>query len=269
MAVLASAAAAIAAACGLDAVGEKLPTTQEAPDARADVALPPRVDAEPPGDGGADAAADAPSSPCPPGLPGPTMVEIPDAGFCVDSTEVTNAQYSEFLAATADGGDAGFLDGGLPADCLPFVSFAPKPQSPGGQNEPVTYVSWCDAWAYCRWAGKHLCTGQSDAGAGEWRDVCTRGGTRALPYGDSPEAGACNVVSAAQAAVMSFPNCEGGYAGVFDMIGNVHEWIDECSAGSCTSVGGWAGNGAATSCATQQPFGQRSVSNGLGLRCCR
>ena len=92
----------------------------------------PAVDAGPPADAGADdmgsqADAGAPTDAGPvgdagtacPGTAGPSMVRVP-AGFCVDSTEVTSAQYDAFL--TARGSDVS----GQPASCTANTTFAPN-----------------------------------------------------------------------------------------------------------------------------------------------
>lgn len=281
----ASAAATIAAACGLDAVGllpepaAQIETGVDAP------FVPPPADAtdDVAESGDADAG---PSMSCPTNLAGPTLVPVHvdggdgDGGgeiaFCIDSTEVTNAHFGAFLAAT-DGGtsraflDASAYDGGLPGFCFPHTTFAPYPYSPGSPNEPVTYIDWCDAWAYCQWSGKHLCTTTDDGGTNEWRRACTHDGTRTLPYGSSAEAGACNVgnPAAGQKPVKSHPKCEGGYPGIFDMVGNGEEWVDGCDATSCQLYGGSWLYPASASCSTSAALGPRRFGDGITFRCCR
>lgn len=60
-----------------------------------------------PADGGTHASIS--DVPCP-GLAGPSMVRVPAADgttYCIDSTEVTNRQYAEFLSAKKSGADGG------------------------------------------------------------------------------------------------------------------------------------------------------------------
>ena len=115
--------------------------------------------------------------------------------FCIDTTEVTRAEYRDFLLATA--GDAA----GQRATCAWNDSFAPaargcpvstfQPETQG--DRPVVCIDWCDAVAYCAWAGKRLCGqigggslpgffgGAFDPARSQWHAACTRNGARAYP----------------------------------------------------------------------------------------
>jgi len=282
MLVSATCLGAIAVACGLDVSGlaQPSPLPDRAEDTGLEASLP-KNDATPsPEDGGADADADVVVPRCSVVLPGPTMVEAADGGFCIDSTEVTNQQYTDFLNATAGGTDASFLDasrfdGGLPAFCFPSNGFAPETTdgaSPGGPTDPVTFVNWCDAFAFCQYAGKHLCTGGpigGDAGEAEWRIACTRNGSRKYPYGNTFDGSACNVARTAQAPVGTFSGCNGGYEGTFDMLGNVEEWVDSCSNIACATFGGYYQSSTLASCDTSAAYAPTLNAFGLGFRCCR
>lgn len=240
--------AGVLVACGLDVVGGRV-TAGDAAVEEAGAALPPEGT-----DGGrseADAEADVL---CPTGT-----TRVPVGNYCVDQTEVTNAQFDAFLAATADGGDAGFLDGGGPTSCAPFV-FGRKDVVAGGPAAPVTSVDWCDAFAFCAWAGKRLCTDD------EWTTSCTAGGTQPLPYGDAAVDGACNV-SGAAADTKSYQACQGGYPGVFDMVGNVWEWTSGCNATNCNARGGAYDQPAAT-CTSVDSANIRTAGGAYGFRCC-
>lgn len=77
-------------------------------------------------------------------------VPVGSAGaYCMDATEVTNADYAAFLAANPP-------TSGQVAWCAWNTSYLPPFGWPatGKENHPVVRVDWCDARAYCKWAGK-------------------------------------------------------------------------------------------------------------------
>jgi hypothetical protein len=278
--------AALAWSCGLDVSGTQPPRELDSGASPGDDAhLPPPGDANFP-DGAPDANADADAGPpCPTGR-GPTMVLVqpgPDAGdagvagpFCIDSTEVTNAQYDEFLAAT----DGGSVDAGAPAtwptDCrlgTPSFARAMEP-SAGSGNVPVVYLSWCSAYAFCAWSGKRLCGDIPPSripDAGEWYTACSSFGTRTYPYGTAYQSSTCNDNTAGPSPAGAFAGCEGGVPGVVDMAGNVFEYIDSCTPtrDTCRAVGGDYAYGSSATCTVSydtSPIAQQGGA--VGFRCC-
>jgi len=184
--------------------------------------------------GGRDGSVDG-STPCP-ASEGPSQVFVatPTPGFCVDATEVSRGQYQRFLDAQAG------ATTGQRGSCSWNTSFTPATWPPS-ENElelPVVLVDWCDADAYCAWAGKRLCgglgggplalTSVNDPAKDLWFSACSRNGTQRFPYSDAFEAASCVSGGHALAAVGASADCEGGYAGVFDLSGNVREWTDAC-----------------------------------------
>jgi len=228
-------------------------------------------------DGGGPAAA------CP-GLPLPIGVRV--GTYCVDSTEVTNAHYQKFLAAVGTVP----APGTQPSFCSFNTEYASADAGAPPPDYPVVSVDWCDARAYCAWAGKRLCGkigGGASSASTEWKDpkvdqwhqACTFGGTRTYPYGSTYDGVACNgsdaIGSTQQAtATKHFALCQGGYAGVFDMSGNVREWQDSCAgtagaSDSCRTRGGAADNGELhLMCDRDEAMPRDYASARTGFRCC-
>src|SRR5205814_8830415 len=131
------------------------------------------------------------------------------------------------------------------------------------------------------WAGKRLCGKIGTAGPvpfdfaidhtmSQWVSACEHGGDRGYPYGTTYDATACYfAIGPDSTPVASYPKCLGGYGGLYDMTGNVEEWIDSCQGDTCKAFGG------SFQSATEQPkcisflADKRMVSaERRGFRCC-
>jgi len=216
---------------------------------------------------------------------GPSMVELSFSiasaikSYCIDSTEVTNAQYADFLNAKID-------PKSQPSVCAWNTYFAPNcgGKEAKGAKQPVDCVDWCDAVAFCTWAGKRLCgrigggangfDAFNDPGQSQWFAACSRGGARTYSYGDTLDPGACVSNAPSPADVASFPRCEGGFPGLFDLSGNVDEWEDSCEGTArsdlCRRRGGDILDNPDYITCDQDYAAPRDVHEpNVGIRCCR
>ncbi|MEM9691540.1 MAG: SUMF1/EgtB/PvdO family nonheme iron enzyme [Myxococcota bacterium] len=234
---------------------------------------------------------------CGPGLPGPAMVEIerPDGSrFCIDSTEVSNAQFLEFFPVmpqrmTVDLSFAGDAEVECRDDDLQehftLVVGEPGYDHPDELQRPFVYGTYCHYEEYCAWAGKRLCGGpdgrllgpsEDDPQTNEWVFACSAGEDPSV-IGTTPDE--CHVsgdVRPNERLLSRFWNvddqrCEGPFPGLFNMVGNAGEVTRRLSNGELgnTGIGASLISSAETraSCDAKTFAGTGSPFN--GFRCCR
>ena len=130
--------------------------------------------------------------------------------YYVDKKEVTQDEYERFVRMTKRG--------------KPFVPVFEDDQSLILKPElPAMGMSWGDAEAYCKWAGKRLPT------EAEWEKAGRGESKRRYPWGDEFGSGHANVDGDEDgfkylAPPGSFESGRSPY-GIYDMTGNVAEWV--------------------------------------------
>lgn len=169
-------------------------------------------------------------------------------GFALDRTEVTVGEFAAFADARGlvtkaerDGGGLVYASGW---QRKPGWTWRTPYGAPAHPQEPAVHVTFDEAQAYCRWAGKRLPT---DA---EWLEAAyterrgsppagfTTGRTYPYPTGDSP-AGANCLGDCGETPALDYSavldrgrghaktgTTKAGVNGLFDLGANVWEWVD-------------------------------------------
>ena len=134
-------------------------------------------------------------------------VTLPD--FYLDKFEVTNEQYQKFCQQAH-----------RPCPSNPWWDENYMKAFP---RSPVLGVSWDDADAYAKWAGKRLPTEEEWEKAASWDPATQK--KRQWPWGDVSDTTKANVGGQKRTSdVGQFPGGASAY-GVQDLAGNVAEWV--------------------------------------------
>jgi serine/threonine-protein kinase len=134
--------------------------------------------------------------------------------FWIDQTVVSNAMYTKCVQS----------EGCKPhTDEAPIIGMFPYYGNPKFDNFPMIDVSWYEAAAYCKWAGRRL---PSEA---EWEKAARGTDGRIYPWSNkAPNDSLANFNHplGAPEAVDSNPKGASPY-GALDMAGNVWQWVND------------------------------------------
>jgi len=135
--------------------------------------------------------------------------------FWIDKYPVTNAEFKKFLDATRY----------HPQDDLNFLrDWQNGTYPPGWEDKPVTWISFEDAQAYAKWAGKRL------PHEWEWQYAAQGDDGRVYPWGSGWDPSAVPIPDKSRTMrgpdrVTAHPKGASSF-GVMDLVGNVWQWTD-------------------------------------------
>ena len=156
----------------------------------------------------------------------PEMVVMPDGDLALGRYEVTVREYRAFVSATGGGAGGGCTGGD--------GDFWRNPGFPQTDRHPVTCMSWNDAQQYVSWLSRTTGARYRLPTEAEWARGAA-GSQPGCPYDRSGNRGTCPVGSYGSNG-----------AGLFDMVGNLWEWTEDCWEGDCgrrvARGGAWARN---------------------------
>lgn len=145
------------------------------------------------------------------------------ASFYMDKLPVTNEDFARFVEKTGyvtDAEKAGFSMERKNRSWERVEGASWK--NPAGRRDlPVVHVSYGDAAAYCKWAGKELPT------EAQWEKAARGPDGNAYPWGEAlPDRKLANFLSpgGGPVPVGSFGKGSASSFGVWDMAGNVYQW---------------------------------------------
>lgn len=187
---------------------------------------------------------------------GPAREVSIKSAFAMSRHEVTLGQFRAFLRATGYpvGGDC-ITDRRKPFDWRPDEKT--NLNDPGyrqGKDHPVVCVSWHDAQAYIAWLNERTGGGYRLPSEAEWEYAVRAGTSGAYFWGSDVDAGCAFMNGTDETARDKYPQIEfmrcrdgslntapvGSYRpnkfGLFDMTGNVGEWIGGCATADYSTL---------------------------------
>ncbi|QTA87074.1 SUMF1/EgtB/PvdO family nonheme iron enzyme [Desulfonema magnum] len=177
----------------------------------------------------------------------PLMVNL--GKFWISKYEITFGAYDDFCERQSRKKWSQIL--------LERIAELPIDEKWLGRNMPVIYVSWHDAWNYVKWLSRETGRRYRLPTTREW-EYAALGGRRTLYYwGDNPD-NACQYANVADETALKADavalkiSCNDHYVRtapvgnfkpnnfkLYDMLGNVWEWVKDPDQGSVLKGGAW------------------------------
>jgi formylglycine-generating enzyme required for sulfatase activity len=217
---------------------------------------------------------------------GPQHKAIVKQAIAVGRFEVTRDQFAAFVKSS----------GYRPSDrCYTFEHNLPQERTersflnPGfvqGGNHPVVCISWTDAKAYVQWLSQTTGKPYRLLSEAEFEYVARAGNSSRFGVGDDP-AELCKFANGADRAAKAaglpanaaYMNCSDGYPftapvgsfaanafGLYDMIGNVWEWTEDCFYGDYATASADSAARADATCTSRSVRGGDWFSSEASLR---
>lgn len=167
--------------------------------------------------------------------------------FAAGRYEVTRAEFTAFVRATGyNQAGSCYVWENLKVELNAARTYA-NPGFSQSDRDPVVCVSWEDAQRYVGWLRQRTNRSYRLLSEAEWEYAARAGTTTARPWGERAD-DACAHANVADTTTRSigtsrwiYHNCTDGYLrtspvgsfkpnnfGLFDMIGNVWEWLEDC-----------------------------------------
>jgi formylglycine-generating enzyme required for sulfatase activity len=128
--------------------------------------------------------------------------------FYIDRFEVSNEDYKKFVDSTGHHPPEDWRDKNYPH---------------GKEKHPVIFIDWFDAGSYCKWLGKRL------PREAEWEKAARGIDGYIYPWGNKWDTNRSNNPLKGNIGSISIGLFEEGKSpyGLYDMSGNVWEWVDD------------------------------------------
>ncbi|MBI5598609.1 MAG: SUMF1/EgtB/PvdO family nonheme iron enzyme [Deltaproteobacteria bacterium] len=172
--------------------------------------------------------------------------------FYMDRFEATNESYKRFIDKTGRK---------EPVDWTVYGYTEER------KGHPVVFVSYEDAAAYCKWAGKRLPTDE------EWEKAARGTDGRRYPWGNEFDGARANTGTSGVVGTTPAGRYETGKSpyGAYDMAGNVWEWVDSDFDEKTKVVrgGSWGLTHRFARTFFRVGYPPKTTVNNLGFRCAR